>query len=158
VVTAQETTSALQLKAAMFEIDETISGLLANVASSYWNVVAATKQLEVLRESESRAKALTESIQSLIDADRLPRADINHVKADMAAREANRLAGEQRLVEARQQLAIDMGLDASQMFELPEVAVDFPAQLPLDQIPSGSQALERYIQLALDQRPELAAQ
>ena len=158
VVTAQETSSALQLKAAMFEVDETITGLLATVASSYWNVVAATKQLEVLQGSESRSRALTESIQSLIDADRLPRTDINNVKADLVAREASRLAGEQRLVEARQQLAIDMGLDASQMSELPEIAAEFPAELPLDQIPAGPQALERYIELALDQRPELAAQ
>jgi outer membrane protein len=158
VVTAQETSSALQLKAAMFEVNETISGLLATVASSYWNVVAATKQLEVLRGSESRAGMLTESIQSLINADRLPRADINNVKADMAAREASRLAGEQRLVEARQQLAIDMGLDASEISELPEAATEFPAELPPDQIPTEPGALERYIQLALDQRPELAAQ
>lgn len=158
VVTAQEASSALQLKAAMFEVNETITGLLGTVASSYWNVVAATKQLEVLRGSESRAGTLTESIQSLIDADRLPRADINNVKADMAAREANRLAGEQQLVEARQQLAIDMGLDASEISELPEAATEFPAELPPDQIPSGPDVLERYIRLALDQRPELAAQ
>jgi outer membrane protein len=159
VVMAQETSSALQLKAAMFEVDETITGLLATVASSYWNVVAATKQLEVLRGSESRAKTLTESIQSLIDADRLPRADINNVKADMAVREANRLAGEQQLVEARQQLAIDMGLDAPEMSVLlPEVATEFPAELLPDEIPTGPEALQRYVQLALDRRPELAAQ
>jgi outer membrane protein len=158
VVTAQETSSELQLKAAMFEVNETITGLLATVASSYWNAVAATKQLEILRGSESRARTLTESIQSLIDADRLPRADINNVEADMATREANRLAGEQRLVEARQQLAIDMGLDASEFAELPETATEFPAELPPDQIPTGASSLERYIQLALDQRPELAAQ
>lgn len=158
VVTAQETSSALQLKAAMFEVNETITGLLATVASSYWNVIAATKQLEVLRGSESRAKTLTESIQSLIDADRLPRADINNVKADMASREANRLAGEQQLAEARRQLAIDMGLDASEMSMLPEVAAEFPAELSPDEIPTGPEALQRYIQLALDRRPELAAQ
>ena len=158
VVTAQEASSGLQLKAAMFEANETASYLLAAVASSYWNVVAATKQLEVLRGSESRARTLTESIQSLIDADRLPRTDINNVEADMAAREANRLAGEQRLVEARQQLAIDMGLNASEISKLPEAANEFPAELSPDQIPAEPDALERYIQLALDQRPELAAQ
>jgi outer membrane protein len=158
VVTAQETSSALQVKAAMSEVNETITGLLATVASSYWNVVAATKQLELLSGSESRTSTLVESIQSLIDADRLPQADVFNVKADMAVREANRLAGEQRLVEARQQLAIDMGLDASAISELPEVTTEFPAELPLDQMPAGPDALEHYIQLAIDQRPELAAQ
>ncbi len=158
VVTAQETSSALQLKAAMAEVNETITGLLATVASSYWNVVAATKQVELLRGSESRTRTLVESIQSLIDADRLPRADVFSVKADMAAREANRLAGEQRLVEARQQLAVDMGLDASAVSKLPEVTTEFPAELSLDQLPAGADALERYIELAIDQRPELAAQ
>lgn len=132
----------------MFEVDETITGLLATVVSSYWNVVAATKQLEVLREAESRATALTESIQSLIDADRLPRADINDVKANMAAREANRVAGEQQLVEARQQLAIDMGLDTSEVSVPPEIVTEFPAALSPDEIPTGPEALERYIQLA----------
>jgi outer membrane protein TolC len=158
VVTAQETSSALQLKAAMLEVNETITELLATVASSYWNVVAATKQLNVLRESESRASRLAESIQSLIDADRLPRTDINNAEADMASREANRLAAEQRLVEARQQLSIDMGLDASEVSELPDTATDFPGELTPDQLPNGPVALERYVQLALEQRPELVAQ
>lgn len=157
VVTAQETSSALQLKAAMLDVNATITALVATVASSYWSVVAATKQLEALQGSESRARSLTESIQSLIDADRLPRADINNVEADVAAREANRLAGEQRLAESRQQLAIDMGLDASEVSELPETATEFPTELLPDQIPAGTEALERYIQLALSQTPELAA-
>ena len=158
VVTAQEASSEHQLEAALFEVNETISGLLAAVASSYWNVVAATKQLEVLRGSELRAKALTESTQSLIDADRLPRTDLNEVNANMAVREANRLTGEQRLVEARQQMAIDMGLDASEMSELPEIAIGFPPELSPEDIPVGTGTLQRYIQLALDQRPELRAQ
>ncbi len=158
VVTSQEASSVLQLKAATFEVNETITNLVAAVVSSYWKVVAATKQLEVLQGSESRAATLTESIQSLIDADRLPRADINNAKADMAARQASRLAGEQQLIEARQQLAVDMGLDTSDISVLPQAASDFPVELPPDQLPTGATALEGYIQLALDQRPELAAQ
>ena len=157
VVAAQEAASADQLKAAQFEVNETVSVLLATVASSYWNVVAAEKQLEVLRESESRAQALAESTRSLIDADRLPRTDLNEVEANMAVRETNRLTGEQRLVEARQQLAIDMGLDASEMSALPETATGFPEEISPEDIPADPQSLQRYIQLALDQRPELRA-
>jgi outer membrane protein len=157
VVTAQEAAQADQLKASQFEVNEIASGLLATVASSYWNVVAAEKQLEVLRESESRAQALAESIRSLIAADRVPRTDLNEVEANVAVREASRLAGEQRLVEARQQLAIDMGLDASEVSAMRETATGFPSEMAAKDIPTDPQSLQRYIQLALDGRPELRA-
>ena len=157
VVDAQEAASAKQLKAAQFEVNETISGLLATVASSYWNAVAAEKQLEVLRESESSAKALTESVRSLIEADRIPRTDINEAEANLAVRESNRLVGEQRLVEARQQLAIDMGLDATEMSALPEISAGFPEEVAPEDIPTDSKSIGLYIQLALERKPELQA-
>ena len=157
VVDAQEAASAKQLKAAQFEVNETISGLLATVASSYWTAVAAGKQLEVLRESESSAKALTESVRSLIEADRIPRTDINEAEANLAVRESNRLVGEQRLVEARQQLAIDMGLDATEMSALPEISAGFPEEVAPEDIPTDSKSIGLYIQLALERKPELQA-
>jgi len=157
VVDAQEAASAKQLKAAQFEVNETISAVLATVASSYWNAVAAKKQLDVLRESESSARALTESIRSLIEADRLPRTDINEAEANLAVRESNRLTGEQRLVEARQQLAIDMGLDATEMSSLPDLSIGFPNEMSPEDIPTDQQSIGLYIQLALERKPELRA-
>jgi outer membrane protein TolC len=157
VVAAQEAASAKQLKAAQFEVNETISGLLATVASSYWNAVAAEKQLEVLRESESSAQALTESVKSLIAADRLPRTDINEAEANLAVRESNRLIAEQRLVEARQQLAVDMGLDATEMSALPDISTGFPEEISPENIPTDARSIGLYVQLALERKPELQA-
>ncbi|NUQ29224.1 MAG: TolC family protein [Acidobacteriaceae bacterium] len=157
VVDAQELSSAKQVEAAVFEVNETITSLLAATANSYWSVVAAQKNLDVLKEAEARSNSLVENTQSLIEADRLPRAEINTAKANQAQRIANRMEGERLVVEARQQLAVDMGLDVSQVNLLPEISTDFPAGMDPETVPSGPQAIEAYTQLALQQRPELKA-
>jgi outer membrane protein len=157
VVTANEAAAARQVDAAVLNADQSVAGNFAQVAADYWNLVAAVRDVELLRESEDRAEALLSAAQSLIEADRMPRSDLSQMQSDQARRQADRVAGEQRLEEARQQLALQMGVDPNGSVALAPLDSQLPQVIPAEQIPSGPDAAAPYVRYALEQRPDLQA-
>jgi outer membrane protein len=127
VVTAQETVSGIEVEAGLLDVNQTISDLLFNTAVSYWSTVAARRSLEVYREAETRGQLLLETVQTLIGADKIPRSDASEVQANLADRTASRIAAEQQLLQAKQQLAVAMGLSAENMFAGREATDPLPA-------------------------------
>lgn len=157
VVTANEAAAARQVDAAVLNADQGVAGNFAQVATDYWNLVAAVKDVELLRESENRAEALLSAAQSLIEADRMPRSDLSQMQSDQALRQGDRIAAEQRLEEARQQLALQMGVDPNGSIALAAPDGQLPQVIAAEQIPSGPDAAAQYIRYALAQRPDLQA-
>jgi len=127
VVGAQEAASGIEVEASLLDLNQTISDLLFNTAVAYWTTVAARRSREVYSEAEARGKLLLDTVQTLIEADRIPRSDASEVQANLADRTASRIAADQQLLQAKQQLAVAMGLSAESMFTGREATDPLPA-------------------------------
>lgn len=122
---------------------------------AYWQYRAAWKILNALRESEARARTLMEETTVLIEADERPAADRDQLEANLAAKTAQRIAAEQQLFEAEQQVGLAMGLPFEQMKVLGE---------PIDAFPPVNDSLltelaqsERFIDMVTSRRADLKA-
>lgn len=157
VVAARETSAGLDIDASLFDLNQTVAELLLNTATSYWNAVAAERQFDVAAGSEERGRVFVENVKALIEADKVPRNELNQVMANFADRTSSRIGATQRVVDARQALALAMGISAEQLATIGR---------PVDAIPNGEgavapkvdpNALQSYIQLALSRRADLLA-
>jgi len=157
VVAAAETASEIEVEASLLDLNQTISTLLSNTASSYWNAVAAVKNLKVAQESEDRGKLYVENVQTLIAAGRVPEAEIYQVKANLATRSAARIAAEQRLLAARQQLALAMGLTTDRMESVGAPTDDFPTDDGQSLAMLNSHTPQEFFSLALARRADYLA-
>jgi len=95
-------------------------------AVAYWDYLAAERRLEVSRASEARAQRTAELTAALVQGDERTRADLTQAEAHLASRRALRIATEQGLLAAWQQLAIAMGMRPLPLGVLPRAATDFP--------------------------------
>lgn len=158
VTTAQERAATIEVAAAEYDGSHVVEQLIANAASSYWSVVAARKALAVAGDAEGRGRSYVENVSAFIEADRVPRSDLNNVTANLADRAATRIAAEQNVVAARVQLALNMGLASGDIDRLEDPVDDFPAS-PDKLPPTDSGAAVYYLRQALENRPDyLAAQ
>ena len=157
VVAASETAAQLEAEATLFDLNQIIARLLADGASSYWIYVASIRTLEVLRSSEERGGTYVDNVQSLVDADQIAAVEINQVKANLAGRIASRIAAQQRVVEARQRLALGMGLSFDRMAALPHPIDDLPP-VQQDRLPDTSPAsIQFHMEQAMQGRADLLA-
>jgi outer membrane protein TolC len=158
-VGAQETAAGEEVSAALLDLNQTISDLLAGTAANYWNAVAAVRQLEVAWSAEERGRTYVDNVQTLIQVDRVAKSEINQATANLAARTASRIAAGQSLIQAQQQLAVSMGLDVAQIARANFSFEDFP-QPELQRLPVlNADVTAKYVQQALSRRADyLAAQ
>jgi outer membrane protein TolC len=155
VVAAQEISAGVQVQASQLDLNQTFTDLLTNTAVGYWDLVGAMRMLEVAIGSEQRGQMLVENVDALVRAERIPRNDTNEVRANLDDRIAGRIAAEQQVVVARQQLALAMGLPPESMASLADPAEDFPEGIGATA--NDPEAIRRYIDLALSQRSDYLA-
>jgi outer membrane protein TolC len=157
VVAAQETAADIEVNATLLDLNQTISSLFSGTATAYWNALAAERALEVARASEERGGVYVDTVQTLINADRLARTEINQATANLSGRMANRVSAEQTLIEAQQQLALAMGSTADQMSSAGNPSEDFPP-VGAETLPVvDSTLMEKYVQKALQRRADYLA-
>ena len=155
VVAAQETSAGVQVEASKLDLNQTFTDLLTNTAVGYWDLVGAIRLLEVALSSEERGQTLVDNVDALVRAERIPRNDTNEVRANLADRIAGRIAAEQQVVVARQQLALAMGLPPEGLASLAEPAEDLPEGMGAPA--NDPETVKRYIGLALSQRSDYLA-
>ena len=155
---AQERAAKTEVDAALLDLNQLISELTINTASSYWNFLAAQKNVAIARDVETRGNLYLSQVETLVDADRVPRNDLHEVKANVASRSSTRLAAEQQELAAQEQLALDMGISANQMLaERPRPTDDFP-KAEDQELPSDTAACtEYYVEQALQRRADYLA-
>ena len=150
-----ETSAGVQVQASQLDLNQTFTDLLTNTAVGYWDLVGAIRMLQVAIGSEQRGQMLVENVDALVRAERIPRNDTNEVRANLDDRIAGRIAAEQQVVVARQQLAVAMGLPPESMASLADPAEDLPEGIGA---PAGDpETIRRYIDLALSQRADYLA-
>jgi outer membrane protein len=154
---ATEDAAVAEVDASLLDLNQLIAELLANTATSYWNFVAAKKLLAIASDAEQRGGVYVDNVRALIEADHVPHSDLNEVAANLADRAANRIASQQQLVAARQQLSLDMGTSARQMITVADAVDDFPVAedqvLPVD----TPNSLQYYLEQALRHRADFLA-
>jgi outer membrane protein TolC len=158
VVAAQEGADNLQLKAGQYDLNFLVSQVMANAAASYWNLVAAHKRLAIAQEAEARGGVYVESTRALIDADHVPRNDLNEAVANLAQRSSARIVAELAIATAQQQLKLDMGLSAADMANLLPLPTDeFPPSSGVALPSDTKQSLQYYVDEALQRRGDYLA-
>lgn len=125
-VAATETAAGMEYQASVDSLHHQVASTVYGTVSAYWNYVAASQRLAILQQAEHTTRRFVGDIRKLIAADQRPAADINLVLANLSSRTASRIAAQQALVVARQNLGTTMGLDYSGIESLPLPSNVFP--------------------------------
>jgi outer membrane protein TolC len=155
VTAAPERAAKRSYDASVLEARHAAAASILGVVTAYWNELAAEQRLDAYRASESRARQLVGDTRKLVEADERPAADLQQLLANLALKRAARLTGEQATVEARQQLALAMGVYDAGEAALPRAMASFP-EVPSDTDGPGS-GDESDVAAALRRRADLAA-
>jgi outer membrane protein TolC len=157
-VAAQETAAGLEVTASRHDLDQEASQLLSTMAASYWSLVASQQNLTIFQASEERARTYRANVQTLVDADQAPRSDLSQVEANLAQRAAQRVAAEQSVQAAEQQLAFDAGFSLERARSLSlHAADDFPAVPSAEQLTQSLGTVDSLLTLAQARRPDYLA-
>jgi outer membrane protein TolC len=152
---AAERASASASGANALELRQSAGATIVGVTRRYWHYVSLQRQLEVYRQAEARARTLVEETRTLVEKDERPASDMNQLLANLAFREATRIAAEQLVIEERLFLGLAMGLPADQIPLIPAPADDFP-RVP-DGVLSGEGVTAALVEVALRERADLRA-
>lgn len=154
VVTAGERFAEREVAASRLDLEQTTAVRVLTVVAQYWLLEAAARNVEILRETEDRARDLLETTRRLVEADQTPAAELVQVEANLAAKEAARIGGERELFAARQDLGREIGLDGGRIAALPLPADPFPVVQAAD-VPAPESA--RFAAEARARRADLRA-
>ncbi len=123
---AQEMAAAVELEASQLDLEHTIALSVKQTTVAYWKYLEAQMQLEILKKMEEDALRTLENMKQLVKGDDRPASDLDTFEADLADKISQRIAGEQNLFEARQDLGLAMGLAYEAIDDLPLPADTFP--------------------------------
>lgn len=149
---AFENAANLDWEASKQDLRFSVAQSVLGTVSAYWNLLAARKNLDIALEAEASIRQLVAETRKLIEADELPAADLNLIRANLLDKTAARIAAEQALLDARQKLGQAMGLPYPQITTL-EPADGFPSLAT--ELPALEN--ERLIELAMKRRADLTA-
>ncbi len=156
-VDAQELSAQSAVNASLHDTNQTVAQLLVNTAISYWDAVAAVGNLQIAKDSEARGAKYVQDVQTLIDADKVAKAEINQLIANLDGRTASRIAAEQSVITAQQSLALAMGLRADQVLVSPDASDSLP-DWPDASIPKVTpDVINSFVERAMKARPDLIA-
>jgi outer membrane protein TolC len=128
---------------------------VARTTAAYWATLASAQNLEILRESEKRALALSNQLQDLVKAGEIEAAQLEEARADLLRRRGEVVGATLGLTASWQRLATAMGLPSEQMQAMPALAASFPV-VPADVLKDETVG-GRYVGQALTQRGDYRA-
>ncbi len=144
--------SDIDLGISYWDLAHTVSESAADTAVAFWNALAAQKLVSLHRESEKEAKNLYEDMVALVEKDEYPIAALNQAKVTWDEQVITRMTVEQTLFVARQDLAIAMGVQTENLFDLPRLQGEFP------ELQKKIADTKSIIRSALENRMDLSAQ
>ncbi|HET7584232.1 MAG TPA: TolC family protein [Gemmatimonadaceae bacterium] len=157
VVSATEDAASREYDATISDLHQTAASSVLNAAVAYWGYLAADRRLDVFRSSESRAQQLVDETERLVAADERPAGDMKQLRANLAAKRAARIAAEQSLIEARQQVGLALGLDPDAIATLSLPATPFPTLPDSEVASSDTTSIALRIAAAVQSRADVAA-
>ncbi|MBW4055844.1 MAG: TolC family protein [Proteobacteria bacterium] len=152
----REISASRELDAARLNLLFKVSQAVQDTALAYWNYLAAFTRLEVLKESEERARSILEKTDSLVKADELAAADIQSVAANLADKESSRISGELAVNEARTSLGQAIGMPYGEIPRIPPPSASFPV-LDMKLLAKRLSDSAAYCSIAMSNRQDLQA-
>lgn len=150
---AQEKSAQQLYEASLWSLRHTAAESVLNTVLSYWNYQTSKQSLDILQESEIRAKTLVDQIRVLVDADERPKADLDQLLANLADKITSRSNAEQIYFEAKHQLGLAMGLPYKEIELLPDPMDSFP---PKGTLHLNENQSSYWIDQAMRKRADLA--
>ncbi len=154
-VAAAETAARKDYEASRLTLLHEKSRSVLETVRVYWDLRAASEELEVARRSEKLEADLLGFTQALIEAKERPRSDEARVQASHADAQARRSAAERRLSDARIKLARVMGVALESAESAPLAADPFP-EPPAD-LATTAEAMEVLARKAIEERMDRKA-
>ena len=155
VVTAQQRAALSSLEAQEHQLRFVTATQLLEVVQAYWSLQAAEQQLAIDVQVESRYRELVTMTEALVKGAIQPAAQITQARASLEQSIASRIAAEQDLTEAVQNLAVLIGLPNHEVASAPRAAEPLTTQ---QSVPTFDRAtIQRLVDLALERRDDLRA-
>jgi len=158
VVTAPVTAATLSLDASRNSYIHIRGQAVVQTVNAYWEVVAASKTLEIASQAESRAEELLVNARKLAHADEIPKADLLKYEVRRVAQNADRLSAALQLSQALQALSQAMNAPIESLSPALHGLDAFPkaedARLGLLDDPAG---LARFLTRSAERRTDLRA-
>lgn len=158
VVTAPITAAALSLEASRNSFMHTRGRAVVRTVNAYWEVVAASKNLELASQAESRAGELLANARKLAQGDEIPKADLLKYEVRQVAQTADRLNAALQLNQALQSLSQAMNVPIESLGAAPHGLDAFPraeeARLVLLDDPAS---VARFLARSAERRTDLRA-
>jgi outer membrane protein TolC len=151
-----EEASRLALEAERFTLHAVVQRALSQSLVTYWSYLGAARRLEILVTAEERAKLLASQTAELIRGDVTPASERSQVEANLAAKQAERIAGETQLRQERRALGLLLGISPEGIETLPVPIATFP-DLDLAAVLPVATLTEELVQSTLATRPDLAS-
>ena len=127
VADAPERAASIDHEAAQLVLRHTVAMNVYQTALLYWTVVASQHNVDLLKQSHQVATTLLNLSNQLVKADELAPADVFVIAARVSDTQIQVYSAELGLLDAQQQLAVQIGEDAAKL-TVPLVATDdFPA-------------------------------
>ncbi len=124
---APEIAARFDWKASWFSLRNVTSRAILTTVSAYWRSRAAEQRYRLLVENEEISSRLVANAESMVEAQELANSQLAQIRADLETTTAQRIQGEQAVIQARQQLALAMGYGPDRLPSAP---------LPSDPLPS----------------------
>jgi|GEM_PF-182027 len=143
------------VKAAEFQFENQVIGLLAQAETVYWDYLEARENLRVQEAALRLRDASLKRAQRELELGAIPELDVFQPQADFAQAEVNFTQAKYRLARAEDALRQQMGIDLDRtMRTLPITITD--AVNP----PAAAETIDReqYVDIALVKRPDLLQQ
>ncbi len=155
-VAAAETAARIDYEASRLTLlHEKARGVLETVRA-YWDLRAATEELDVAQRSVKLEADLLNLTQALVKAKEKARSDEFRVQASHAAALARVSGAERRLSDARVNLARVMGVAIGEGADTAPLAAD-PFPQPPEDVATSTEAIERLARDAIAQRMDRRA-
>ncbi len=122
---AEERANILALDASLAAVVHQINTSLNVLVGSYWNYVAAVQNLLLSIEALERSQETLKSTKVLVENDFQESSSLHALMADVSSKEASRQHSEQKLAEARNSLAVELGFPVKLARHLPMPTSDF---------------------------------
>ncbi len=152
---APERAAGIDYEASQLTLHHSAAMSIFQTAQLYWSAVAAQRRVDVLRQSQHVSATLLNLSGQLVRADELAPADIYVIAARTNDTALQVYAAELALLDAQQQLAVQIGEDADKIIVPLVPADDFPAARTVGSVRGVSR--EALLRTADGRRADLAA-
>jgi outer membrane protein TolC len=129
---APELAARENLKGAQETYEHTVAAQAQAIANSYFNLVLAQQNVELLDDSVRNQERILEGMRALKKAGDISRSDVTRVEARLADAQTQAAGGRVSAVAARAALARDIGWSATETSLVAREVVAPPAEVPTE--------------------------